>query len=129
MSNQDVPMKFEDLILEDTPGILRPHPLTLVDLCGMASKIQQSPNDSPAPQNLPYPGEFVLEELADLYMDASKVHARLNEVKHNAVVTNNPAAVAQLEKVIVSLNSVKKLCKVMSKQLDSLTVDKLTPKE
>lgn len=121
-------LTFEDLFSEDVAspgGVLRPHPITLVDLAGIASKIQQTEGD--APKTLPYPGEFILEELADLYIQAGKVHARLKEMQNNALITSNPKATENLEKVIVSLNSVKKICKVMGELLDSLSIDKLSP--
>lgn len=121
-------LTFEDLYCEDVAspgGVLRPHPMTLMDLVGVASKIQQTEGD--APKTLPYPGEFILEELADVYIDAGKLHARLKEMQSNALITSNPKATATLEDVIVSLMSIKKICKVIGEKLDSLSIDKLTP--
>lgn len=121
-------LTFEDLFTEDVAspgGVLRPHPITLVDLVGIASKIQQTEGD--APKTLPYPGEFILEELADLYIQAGKVHQRLKDMEGNALITSNPDAAQKLKNVVVSLMSIKKICKVMGEQLDSLSIDKLTP--
>lgn len=121
-------MTFDDLLTEDVaqPGNpLRPHPITLMDLAGIASKIQQTEGD--APKTLPYPGEFILEELADLYIDAGKLHRRLLDMKGNALITSNPGAQKKLERVVVSLASIKRICKVMGEQLDSLSIDKLNP--
>ena len=117
----------EHLISEDTAsgggGVLRPHPVTLLDLTSIASKIQQTEGD--APVEMPYPGEFIFEELADLYMCAGKIHARLNEVSKNAVFSNNKNAQKVVQNVTNSLCSVKKLCQVMAKQLDGLQLTKL----
>jgi hypothetical protein len=117
---------FDDLIKEDTAsgggGVLRPHPITLLDLAGIASKIQQT--DGTAPKTLPYPGQFLLEEIADVYIAAGKVHARLLELEKNALVANSVTAKKKIQRVICSLYSIKKLCKIMGTQLDSLSIDK-----
>ena len=98
---------------------MKPTVLTLFDIVKAYDKIRDS--DIKAPILMPYPTQFMVEELGELYMQAENVASQIKSAAHNPLIKNNDEAFdgckEALRQTIVIRKAVKKIARALDQSV------------
>ena len=99
-----------------------PQPMTLLDI--LKKDAQFKGTDGQAPSLMPYPTESLVELLSDLYVKATDVQSTIKLVGNNPVLRDREKATKQLKAILRKAELIKRIIKLMGKDVDNFVVDK-----
>ena len=73
---------------------------------------------------MPYPTESLVELLSDLYVKATDVQSTIKLVGNNPVLRDREKAEKQLKAILRKAELIKRIIKLMGKDVDNFVVDK-----
>jgi len=98
---------------------MKPTVLTLFDLVKAYDKLKDT--DAKAPVVLPYPTQFLIPELGELYMKADTIAQAIKTAARNPLIKDNKAALLACKKALLQTVVIRKTVKKIARLLDKGT--------
>ena len=98
---------------------MKPTVLTLFDLVKAYDKLKGT--DAKAPVILPYPSQFLVQELGELYMKAEEVAQNIKTAARNPLIKDDKQALLACKKALLQTVSIRKSVKQIARFLDDGT--------
>lgn len=99
---------------------LKPTVLTLFDIVKAYDKLKDS--DVKAPVVMPYPTQFLIPELGELYMKAEEVANFIKTASRNPLIKDDENAMKACKKALLQTVAIRKAVKKIARELDKGTV-------
>tara|TARA_Y100000310_G_scaffold263836_1_gene274298 strand:- start:1320 stop:1718 length:399 start_codon:yes stop_codon:yes gene_type:complete len=99
----------------------KPSVMTLFDIVKAYDKLKDG--DARAPVVMPYPTQFLVQELGELYMRAEEIATQIKNAARNPLIKGNEDALKGCKKALNQTVVIRKAIKKLARYLDQAVID------
>jgi hypothetical protein len=101
---------------------MKPTVLTIFDI--VKSYDAMKGNEIKAPMVMPYPTQFLVQELGELYINATEVAQLIKQAADNPLIRDNKQSMEAAKKALLQTVNIRKSIKQIARHMDSAAIVK-----
>jgi len=101
---------------------MKPTVLTIFDIVKAYDSMKG--NDIKAPMVMPYPTQFLVQELGELYIKATEVAQLIKQAAENPLIRDSKRSMDAAKKALLQTVNIRKSIKQVARHMDSAAISK-----
>lgn len=101
---------------------MKPTVLTIFDIVKAYDSMKG--NDIKAPQVMPYPTQFLVQELGELYIKATEVAQLIKQAAENPLIRDDERSMNAAKKALLQTVNIRKSIKQVARHMDTAAIVK-----